>query len=207
MASLLGCDDALLPQLARWTGQFVAALSPLSGEAHVDAAHDAAAALLAVLRDASAAGQSAGWTDVPAMHANLLGLLSQTYEATAGLLGNCIVARLRGDADADSDAAPLVLHTMRRDPSIHNTRRFVDADIRIGGAVPGAGQTILLVLAARDAEHGFGHGRHACPGNALAQSITGHALAAIKAQRLPVAHWRYRASVNARIPEFMEAAS
>ena len=195
VASLLGFADADLPAIAQWTGQFVACLSPLSTAPQVAVAHRATEALLAALPVARAAG--------PADAANLLGLLSQTYEATAGLLGNCIVGLLRGAAPAG-----LVATTMHLDPAIHNTRRFAARELTIGPVTVGAGQGILLVLAAAGAEQGFGHGAHRCPGRAMARLIVEQALAALVATGpLPRAAWRYRPSVNVRVPVFMAAAS
>ena len=94
------------------------------------------------------------------------------------------------------------------DPAIHNTRRFAARELAIGPVTVGAGQGILLVLAAADAEHGFGHGAHRCPGQAIARIIVEQALAALlTAGALPRVTWRYRPSVNARIPVFLEAIS
>lgn len=209
MARLLGFGNAELAAVAAWTGQFVACLSPLSTDEQLAHAHRAADALLAALRDLGrrtpgapglvADARAGDWADEHALLANLLGLLSQTFEATAGLLGNCIVALLRG-------AGPegLVARTMRLDPAIHNTRRFAAADAAIGGATVRAGEAILLLLAPRDAENGFGHGRHACPGRALAQTIATQGVQALATQALPQLAWRYRASLNARLPHFME---
>jgi cytochrome P450 len=170
-------------------------LPPLSTAPQVAAAHRATEALLAALPGARAAG--------PADAANLLGLLSQTCEATAGLLGNCIVGLLRGAAPAG-----LVTTTMELDPAIHNTRRFAAREVAIGPVTVGAGQGILLVLAAAGAEHGFGHDAHRCPGQAIARTIVEQALdALLTAEALPRVTWRYRPSVNARIPVFMEVAA
>jgi cytochrome P450 len=210
IAHLLGFDDAQLPAVAAWTGQFVACLSALSDERQVAQSHLAAHSLLAALRALAAQPRratgmladagAAGWEDEHALLSNLLGLLSQTFEATAGLLGNCIVALLGG-----ADPGGVVQRTMHADPAIHNTRRFAASDIGIGGVTVGAGQTILLVLAAQEAEHGFGYGRHACPGQALARTIVAQGVQALSAAgALPRVSWRYRVSMNARLPQFME---
>ena len=194
-ASLLGCADADLPQVAQWTAGFAACLGPLATAPQIVTAHGAAQALLAALQAVPGARHDA------MLCANLLGLLSQTYEATAGLLGNCVAGLLRGAAPAG-----LVTATLHADPAIHNTRRFAAREIGIGTATVSAGQGILLVLAAAGAGHGFGHGRHRCPGQAIASSIVEQAVAVLAAtQVLPRVAWRYRPSVNARIPDFMEA--
>jgi cytochrome P450 len=202
MASLLGFTDADLPRIALWTSQFVACLSPLSGAEQIAAAHTAAQSLLADLR--SLPGASAINDD--ARMANLLGLLSQTCEATAGLLGNCIVALLRGAAAAPLEQ--LVQATLRDDPPIHNTRRFAARDLGINGVTVRQGETILLILAAQAGEHGFGLGRHRCPGSRLAAIIAEQALTTLLARHtLPPVSWHYRPSVNARLPQFVEALS
>jgi len=186
IASLLGCPDAQLPVVADLVRRFVAGIAPMADAGQVAAAHDAAKALLAILA-----------TSDYAVTANLLGLLSQTYEATAGLIGNGIVARLRGDA---RPAAALVDAVLRDDPPVQNTRRFTAQPVHIGGARIEAGQAILLVLAA--AGRPFGHGRHECPGQALARSIATQALRRLG--ELPDVDWYYRASPNARLPVFIE---
>ncbi|QBE62962.1 cytochrome P450 [Pseudoduganella lutea] len=208
VASLLGFADEDLPRIADLVSRYVACLSPLVSAAGIAAAHEAATALLDALRrrereaprTALLAGVTgAQWPDEHALLANLAGLMTQTFEATAGLLGNCIVARLRGDAN---EPAALVPAVMARDPAIHNTRRFTASDIRIAGAHVPAGHALLLVLAGTT---GFGEGRHACPGQRLARTIVMEALRALDAAGpLPRVAWRYRPSVNARMPVFIE---
>jgi cytochrome P450 len=195
VASLLGFADADLPRVAQWTGQFAAGLSPLSTASQVTAAHTATQALLAALGSMDIA-HGATVVDTGTLQANLLGILSQTYDATAGLLGNCIVGLLRGAAPAG-----LVATTMHADPAIQNTRRYAAQDVAIGTATVGKGQGILLVLAAASADYGFGHGIHRCPGQTIARIIVEQAVAAL--QTVPPVAWRYRPSVNARVPEFI----
>lgn len=211
VASLLGFADAQLPAVARWMGDFVACLSPLSRAQQVDLAHAASLRLLAAMREllqaapqgslaatvAQEAG-AAGWQDDHAILANLVGLLSQTYEATAGLLGNCLVAIQQGVASGDANA--LVAQVMETDPPIVNTRRFAAERCAVGGVTVEAGQAILVMLGT--AQRGFGHGRHACPGQQLAQQIVAGCIEALPSEPLPQLSWTYRASVNARIPEF-----
>lgn len=178
-----------------------------SGDAPVGAADGAIAAM--VLREAGLSG----WDDERAILANLVGLLSQTYEATAGLIGNTLVA-LQGGApwpQRQEDALALVRTVAQRDPSVQNTRRFVLQDAHIGGVEVKRGDVILLVLAAGGAP--FGHGAHQCPGRAMAETIAAAAIGVVP--EVPALQailgkpgslaWRYRVSVNARIPEFMEA--
>lgn len=211
MASLIGFSDAQLPAVAAWMGEFVACLSPYSDAAQLGRAHLAAQAMLAQFADLLRRGQAdvdeegaapaslltqviaearaVGWDNAQALLANLVGLLSQTYEATAGLVGNSIIALARQPEDERSgpeDAATLVHAVSRFDPPVQNTRRFVARDCDIDGVRLQAGQVVLLVLAAasRDPqggghEFGFGYGVHACPGHALACAIAAGAMEAL----------------------------
>jgi len=219
VASLLGFADERLAEVAAWMGRFVACLSPLSSAQQIASAHAASVELLAALRALMAApgglregsllqsvwceAADAGWREERAILANLVGLMSQTHEATAGLIGNTLVALQRG-APWPSDAASalrLVREVAVNDPPVQNTRRFVAEDAHIGGVDVKQGQMILVVLAA--AGKGFGHGAHACPGQAMAETIAAAAIAGLPAPPGPM-RWRYRPSVNARIPEFVE---
>lgn len=244
VAHLLGFADAELPQVAQWTRDFVACLSPLSTAAQLATASVAAAGLMDRFESLVAAQPAprgslvaAVQTDAPApasraLRANLVGLLSQTCEATAGLLGNSLVALarepgLRRKIDDRMELLPaLVAEVARHDPAVHNTRRFVAETTTVAGHPLAPGDAVLLVLAAANRDPalnpapatfepmraerrclGFGHGRHACPGQALACTIAAAGLQALLADgldtdRLLRRGWRYRPSVNARIPVF-----
>lgn len=246
VADLLGFAREELPGVGRWVGDFVRCLSPLSTAAQLTDASRAAQALMARVATLAQAGgarpgtlldhvcrQAAltGWQAQHAILANLVGLLSQTHEATAGLVGNSIVAllsqpglqaRLRAEPAL---AASLVRETARFDPPVQNTRRFVAQATTIAGVdlAPGAVILLLLGAAGRDEqvfananafvpdrpEHalpGFGHGRHACPGQALARTIAAaaieHVLSRQEALDPAVLQWTYRPSVNGRLPLF-----
>ena len=209
VASLLGFADGELPRVAALVARYVACLSPLASASDIAAAHEAALALADAVRRLLRNGRHGGnsalldgvlaapWPDEHALLANLAGLMTQTHEATAGLLGNCIVARLRGDA---SDPAALVTEVMERDPAIHNTRRFTAGELCIAGVHVPAGQALLLVLAGTAP---FGNGRHACPGQGLARTIATQAMHALQNAVTLGVQWRYRPSVNARMPVFI----
>lgn len=246
VADLLGFDETELPHVARWMGDFVACLLPLSTPAQLAAAGDAASALLKrfselVKESAARPGSAlahlqheaarAGWHDAQALLCNAVGLLSQTYEATAGLIGNSIVALVKqpGLLEAmgrePAKLLQMVHEVSRHDPSIHNTRRFVAEATQVAGVSLQAGEVVLLVLAAAGRDPacnarpdefllertdrvvpGFGHGAHQCPGQALACAI---AAAAVRALLVPGRlkdsasfSWAYRPSMNARIPVF-----
>ncbi|MGN6669595.1 MAG: cytochrome P450 [Trinickia sp.] len=243
VADLLGlCPDDGLEATVR---KFVACLAPTSsGEALRDS-HEAALRLQAQLheltRDASrpsalierilAGGLDAAATVPNVLVSNLLGLFSQTFDGTAGLIGNSIVTLARhADVATHLHATPTAIHAFvhevaRFDPAVHNTRRFARETLNIEGVTLQPGDTVLAILAAasRDeavtahAEHfaldreavpllGFGSGRHACPGETLARAIAAGITAELIASGFdfadPALHWTYRPSSNARIPAF-----
>lgn len=226
VADLLGFMRQDLPQLAIWMRDFVACLSPLSTPVQLGTAHEAAAALLLRFEDllansakprhatvdtclvsrVQAHATQAGWADRQALLCNLIGLLSQTFDATAGLIGNAVVAlATRPDLLAELPAHPqagsdttrwLVEEVCRLDAPIQNTRRFVARDMELAGRTLRAGDTVLLLLgsANRDAAlnaradefllqraqrkyFSFGRGKHACPGQQIALTIAASALA------------------------------
>ncbi|MET3376032.1 cytochrome P450 [Variovorax boronicumulans] len=244
MAHLLGFDGATLPQVDRWMRDFVACLSPLSNADQLQAASMAAGELMnrfetlsanASPRDgtllATVLAESAASAPLSrALLANLVGLLSQTCDATAGLLGNSLVAlarepALRPLARTRDGLLAIVEETSRHDPSVQNTRRFAIEPIEIAGTSLAAGEAVLVLLASahRDPAFnpepdrfmpvraqrrvlGFGHGMHACPGQALACTLAAAGLEALLRQHstsdLDALGWHYRPSINGRIPVF-----
>ncbi|MFZ6746360.1 cytochrome P450 [Undibacterium sp. JH2W] len=249
MGSVLGFAEEALPALASWMADFVRCLSPLSTAEQIDAAHVAAKALQnsfrQLLQDSQAkpdgflAGlqseaEQLGWQHADGILCNLIGLLSQTYEATAGLMGNSIIAlqqqqgllqKLREEsASQPQRIKDLIAEVARYDAPVQNTRRFVTQACEIAGQALQAGEVIVVFLAAanRDASanhdadslqldrpdrkvFSFGHARHACPGQPIAEQISAsslhHLLAASELgwHRLS---WTYRPSLNGRIPVF-----
>lgn len=245
VAHLLGFAPEALPQVELWMRDFVACLSPLSTEAQLQRASSAAGALMTrfeglaagtpprngTLLAAVLADSAVGAPLSRALLANLVGLLSQTCDATAGLLGNSLVALLRepglrATARTRDGLHAIVEETARHDPSVQNTRRFVAQPVTIAGVPLEPGDAVLLVLAsanrdpAANAEpdrfmpvraqrrmFGFGHGVHACPGQALAGTLAAAGLEALRARSpdldaLRERGWHYRPSANARIPVF-----
>lgn len=159
------------------------------------------------------------------MIANLVGLLSQTYEATAGLIGNALLALIRNPQwlNDSINIDDLVAEAQRFDPSVQNTRRFVAAPCEIEGVALNTGDVILVLLASanRDPQLNeqpdtfmferpqrrsftFGSGRHHCPGQVLALSIASATLTQALASKpaLDRLTWHYRPSLNGRIPLF-----
>lgn len=236
MAALLGFSPAQGRAISELTADFVACLSPLSDQAQLDAARVAAeqlkgyfiellddpsnrSALLAGIRQRFAATS----TDAETLIANLMGLFSQTYEATAGLIGNALLALRRNPQLDSAQVDELIAEVQRFDPSVQNTRRFVAAPCEIDGVNLNPGDVILVLLASanRDPQLNddpdaflldrpnrrsftFGAGRHQCPGQVLAMSIASATLRKILALKPAVERltWHYRPSLNGRIPVF-----
>jgi cytochrome P450 len=243
VAALLGFTPAQGRVISELTADFVACLSPLSDQAQLNAAHAAAeqlngyfielmddpapqSALLASIRQRFAATSA----DPESLIANLLGLFSQTYEATAGLIGNALVALIRNPS-LPSDPVridELLAEVQRFDPSVQNTRRFVAATCEIDGVSLSPGDVILVLLASanRDSQLNdhpdaflldrpqrrsftFGAGRHQCPGQVLAMSIASATVTQIMQIKpaLDRLTWRYRPSLNGRIPLFADLSA
>ena len=243
IAQMIGLPPDVAARCAMLIGDFVRCLSPLSGPAEIARSNDAAAGLLAIMRDDlrrprhggiamhAERLQSLGLDDMDAVLANLIGFLSQSYEASAGLIGNALLALARDPAlcrrTAGNDALlhRVIEEVARHDPPVHNTRRFLAQDGVVAGEAMKAGDQILVVLAAanRDPAHcirpqafdpdrpdrgsfTFGAGPHACAGQAIATNIAAAGIQALMAHGLDIpalaGSVEYRRSVNSRIPLF-----
>jgi cytochrome P450 len=243
IASLLGVPDDRLYQTALWVGDFARCLAPASTAEQIERGKLAADRLLNLFHtlaqhQPAPAGnlymtlaeqaREAGCEERQASIANSIGFLSQAYEATAGLIGNALVALaahpdVSAQVMADVSLLPaLVQEVLRCDSPVQNTRRFVAQAGMVAGQQMQAGEVVLLVLAAanRDpaANHqpahfdlfrterrifSFGAGAHACPGDALAGLIAQAALEHVLASRRDLASLTktvtYRPSANTRI--------
>jgi len=230
----LGLARPAVPACAGDVRQLRAALSPAATADEIAAGHAAAARLqaglaehlhaqaddapLALLRSRAA---RAG-IEPAVIAANLVGLLFQSCEAGAGLIGNTLAALGRdpGLAAAARRDAQLCLraatHTAHHDPSVHNTRRYLAAPVSLDGQTLPAGATVLLVLAAAgavepgDAPWTFGAGCHACPGRLPALRAAGQAVAFLLDAGLEpatlVQGLDYWPLPNARVPRFSRQA-
>lgn len=191
MARLLGVPDAERDRTVTWVHDFTQGITAGASAEAVGRADAAARALMEQ-------GEREGLPRVRA--ANRIALMQQALDATAGLLGNAIVAALAG---GDEDAHTLMARVARTDPAVHNTRRFAAADLELGGQRIAAGDGLVLVLVPSSP---FGAGAHACPGERIALQL---AAAALQTLRLagPLARTfgsvrGYRPLPNARIPVF-----
>lgn len=221
LGRLLGVGDDALDRLTEDVGALVRCLFPGGSKAEVAAGAQAAARLLARF-----SGGAPDAADAPPGVANAIGLLAQAYDATAGLVGNTILAltrRHRAGASASPDELDAVVADVARsDPSIQNTRRFVAEPVALLARRLAPGDTILVVLAAagrdpaaaseadgacaaaHDLDVGFGLGMHACPGRGIALAIARAGVARLLAAGLDLERIdpapAYRPSPNARVP-------
>jgi cytochrome P450 len=245
VAELLGFPHDESVELVKLTREFVACLSPLSTPEQLSQANAAASRMEFLLDSIERAPDSlvsrvrseAGnvdWIDHASIVANLIGLLSQTHEATAGLIGNSIVAlanqpALLGEVRALADGWHELVHEASRyDSPVQNTRRFVVEPATIGGMYLPSGAVVLLVLAAANRDpnanpephlfrlersercvFSFGRGSHACPGETLARCIAATALSVLfdtmPIEALASLAWSWKPSTNGRLPLFHAA--
>lgn len=191
MARLLGVHAAERDATVAWVHQFTQGIAPNADAGTIAAADAAARALMA---------QGAALGLDPVRAANRIAFMQQSLDATAGLIGNGVVAASRGDA---RDPRSLVQAVALRDPAVHNTRRFAAEALELAGHRLAAGDCVLVLLAPGQ---GFGAGPHRCPGEAIAMAIAASALSIFRgADELRAffgAHGGYRPLANARIPVF-----
>jgi len=202
--------------IAHSVASFAAAISPLATPAVVEAGALAAQRLMSWAEEAGTdlhalheAAAEAG-VEPAALSANLAGLLVQSCEATTALAGSTLLRLAR---EPSLPIAEAVSRTAREDPPVQNTRRFLGVDATLCGVPVKSGDVVLVVLAAAscaatDAERPwtFGAGRHACPGEVLAAALAGATVDALLSRgadpRALARQYRYRPSVNVRIPQF-----
>jgi cytochrome P450 len=250
VAGLLGVSPTGLREAALWTGDFVWCFSPVATQDQVERGKAAAARLWDLVRSLRAAKQAEAADGLlAALHdetqrggrggpdvvvANAIGFLFQAYEATAGLIGNTLLA-LAAHRDVRARLAgeprllrPVLEEVLRHDPPIQNTRRFVARAGPVAGQPMNEGDAILVVLAAANRDplanpepdhfdvfrsdrrvFTFGAGGHACPGEHLATTIAAAGVAELlRAGRDPAqlpTRVSYRPSANARVPIFENA--
>jgi len=120
--------------------------------------------------------------------ANAMGLLFQTCEGTAGLIGQTL---LLGKTHADCPRT-LMEQVLLDTPPIVTTRRFSHENA----------EPLVLSLAQGNA---FGSGAHACPGERWAKLLTlsaVHFLTSRGAIDNATRYYRWRESLNTRVAEF-----
>ncbi|MEU9031053.1 cytochrome P450 [Streptomyces sp. NPDC048383] len=246
VAELAGLTEGAGREAARAIGDFVQCIPASATPAQQRAAATAAARLRELLApplDAARAGRSApagggpasgllaelvgaadrhSWPHLAPLLSNAVGFLSQTYDATAGLIGNTLVALARGAAAPDTPGAveALVREVVRYDAPIQNTRRFAAGSFVHAGREVEPGQQVLVVLAAANRDPAvnpdpdvlspgrvnpavftFGAAAHRCPGEELAVALAGAVVTELRTAGLTTtATPAYRPLANARIP-------
>ncbi len=254
LGSLLGVPSNLLPDCVNWTDGFVRAIAPGSTPEEIARGSAASDALMGLFQQLLQQAQfpdyknprgvpgNAGLLssfarstcrhaghDEGAIIANAIGFLSQSYDATAGLIGNTMVALakrpgLRGRIEADPGLLSAVISEVaRHDSPVQNTRRFLAADTEIAGHEMRAGDAVLLILAAANRDPAanpdpagfdparpdpvlftFSAGAHLCPGAHMALALAEGAVRQILASPISldslVCGFSYRPSQNGRIP-------
>ncbi|MDB5043078.1 MAG: hypothetical protein JWN27_3804 [Candidatus Eremiobacteraeota bacterium] len=234
----LAQDDA--SRAVAWTSDFVRSIAPGSTRDEIARGTSATAALsTALLAEPHPDGSLfAVFLDEGRRHriedgviaANAIGFLFQSYDATAGLIGNTLVAlarredlrdAVRGDADL---LERVIAEVARFDAPVQNTRRFAAADTTVMGSHVGAGEAVLVVLAAANRDpsvnpyphrfdparderrtYTFGIGAHACPGARMATTIAGAGVSHLLEAGVDFQQFAapaYRPSLNARVPTF-----
>ncbi|RKH38017.1 cytochrome P450 [Corallococcus sp. AB050B] len=179
-------------------------------------------------RTAFTAGLMAGPGPEDLRVPNAVGLLTQAYEATAGLLGATLRAFARepslreqvsrGECSLDD----VVQEAARHDAPVQNTRRFTHSAATVAGVELEAGATVVVVLAAANRDplvnpqpdtflprragrqtFTFGLGAHACPGPLVATAMASAAAARVLASGLDLTPLAgpvtWRASTNTRV--------
>ena len=240
VGSLLGVPGDRLRQTALWTGDFARCLAPASSPEPIERGKAAAGHLLQMFRDLlcseegllSALAREAkriGREETDAIIANGVGFLSQTYYATAGLIGNTLLAltsrpEILDQVSADPELLrSTIQEVLRYDSPVQNTRRFLAEEGIVAGEKMKAGDAILVILAAANRDPSanpnpdrfdifrkerriftFGVGAHACPGEALATTIAMAGVERLIASGVALerlaATMTYSASANTRIP-------
>jgi cytochrome P450 len=248
MASLLGFSQAPA-QVEHWVGDLVRSFAPGAGATEIVRGGSAAGSLLDLFRARLTIGRPgedddlftlvvqaarrAGCDHAMVLAANGVGFLTQSYEATAALIGNTLLALgthpeivelVSGDRAL---LPPLVREVMRYDAPVQNTRRFVRSEVILSGQKMAAGDSVLVILGAANRDpavnpfprrlvlgradprvFGFGAGSHACPGAAFATTIAAAGVevllrAGLEPRRL-TGSVTYRPSPNVRMPLFRE---
>jgi len=245
IATLLGAPDDAVPEVARLVGDLVGGFAPASTAEQIVGGGVAADRLLELFRDDLRQGGSRntllaqlstqarrfGRDDEVVVLANAVGFLTQAYEATAGLIGNALLALARVPGlhrrflTSPACLGNLLAEVLRYDSPVQNTRRFLAEDGVVAGRAMKKGDGILVVLAAANRDpranpdphtfyerranrrtFTFGAGSHACPGAVLATTIAAAGVTSILERGLDPSrldpHPQYRPSGNVRVPLF-----
>jgi cytochrome P450 len=187
LAAAMHVPPAEIDATTRQVRTFARGIAPGAGAASVSDAATAAADLMA-------AWQRRGFDRTGA--ARRIGLMQQSVDATAGLLGNTVLRMLRYPDEASAcmqlreTACDFVAEVARWDAPIQNTRRFAAQSFLFEGNCIHEGQAMLLLLASANRDSAlnerpdefdanrtdrrsmtFGSGAHACSSGLVAIEI------------------------------------
>jgi cytochrome P450 len=220
LTHLLGIPSTPQSTIAHTIGDLIRALFPTSTASERQAGEAATHDLCEQIKQADGIAHSLR-QHLPdeAAQANGIGLLVQTYDATAGLIGNLLVSLARDPSRIEEvrnhpqRLVALAEHVLRHDPPVQNTRRWLTEDAIIHGQSMQRGEMILVLLAAANQDpalelnsphRAFGYGHHACPGTQLAITIAVTTVHNLLEAGIDLTHLgqriTYRPSINARIP-------
>lgn len=203
VAVLCGLDDTAPDEASALIADFVQCI-PATATAEQQAAAARAAAALSDLLGPGLSARGDGLlaelvraadpdAEPAALLANGIGLLSQTFDATAGLIGDTLVTLGRHDDPEfrrPQRIRAVVEEVARYDAPIQNTRRFAAEPVTVAGMELAAGDPVLVVLAAANRDPAvnpepdqfrpdrtgaavftFGAAAHGCPGRSIAVTI------------------------------------
>ncbi|MDQ6929530.1 MAG: cytochrome P450 [Candidatus Eremiobacteraeota bacterium] len=241
LATLFGFSRRARENADRWTGGFVRAIAAHASDADIAAGAAATASMEEALRAALGddaeprmlyaillAECRARQVDDAGAAANAIGLLFQSYDATAGLIGNTLKHLATGESckprGGESALADMIAEVARYDSPVQNTRRYASAGAQVLGETIREGEAVLVVLAAANRDplanpdpgrfdgnredrrtYTFGLGAHACPGAMIAATIARVAVATLLENGIQLdllLNTGYVPSSNVRIPDF-----
>ncbi|HKU96339.1 MAG TPA: cytochrome P450 [Vineibacter sp.] len=252
VARLLGVPGDRLDDVTSWVRHYVAAVSPLADAAALDEGKRGASELIALFRDLlqrhpqtqsdallgiiATQFVAAGHRPIEPIIANAIGFMTQTYEATAALIGSTLLSLAdHDDARAAVRRDPTLIdaavtEVLLIDPPTHSTRRFLARDAVVSGQPMRAGDAVLVLVAAAGRDPAanpaadtfnifreqrrilnFGAGRHACPADRIAPRIASLAATHLLGLGLDLNGLRdglsYMPSVAVRAPLFGDPSS
>lgn len=208
VATLLGIATPRVPGIEEFAHALAQAIAPSATAEDVPRASSAVLALDKIFAERFA--------DIQERY-GAISLLFQTYDGTAGLIGNTLyqlaVAQPAITRRIVADAKTLtgfVAEVARLDPPVHNTRRFAARDIAVEDSIVRNGESVLVLLAAAnyDTEAAgraftFGEGEHACIAARLAitiASVAVHALVETELDLARITRNGFHPAPNVRVP-------